>query len=152
MFGDYLTLHLARLVGAEKWQGGEDGFHFIFFRGGMGLLVSNSASHPVSQGDVLILNAERGGKIVANDSGELLFSHFSVRLENLYPLFSATELSLLQSLATELSRFKIYPASSALALECQQLVGVAPSHFDLNHRSHLLRIAASILSEEFKSL
>jgi len=45
---------------------------------------------------------------------------------------------------------KIYPAKSPLAMECQRLLGVVPPQFNLDHRGQLIRIAATILSVEFK--
>jgi AraC-like DNA-binding protein len=45
---------------------------------------------------------------------------------------------------------KIYPATSALSVDCQRLIQLVPSQFDLDHRGQLVRIAATILAAEFK--
>lgn len=153
MLGDhYLALQQARLVGAGKWQVPAPGYSFLFFRGGAGNLARDSAVQRLSRGDVLVLNGEEGGSISAGGANELAFSHFSFRLEHMYPLFSINEVSLLQDLLGCFQSMKLYPAGSPLAAECHRLVGTVPPHFNLDHRSHLLQIAAVILGEEFKSL
>jgi AraC-like DNA-binding protein len=46
---------------------------------------------------------------------------------------------------------KLFRASAALAKECRRLIIGVPAQFNLDHRSQLLRIAGTLLSEEFKT-
>lgn len=149
---DYLTLGMVRLVGADKWQPEADGFIFAFFRGGTGKLLQDAACYRVTQGDVLLLNGKAGGKIGTSSADELLFSHFSLRIEQMYPLFSVSEISLLRNFADVLQSFKLYHCGNPAAVECHRLIGSVPPQFNLEHRTHLLRVVATILTEEFKSL
>src|ERR1035437_4784804 len=45
----------------------------------------------------------------------------------------------------------LYPTSSSLARECHWLVTSAPPQGNIDHRSQVLRIAAAVLSVEFKN-
>ena len=87
---------------------------------------------------------------VLNNKGEFLFWIFSVCFENLLPLFASNEIGMLHNITESFQAAKFYPASSSLATECQRLLGAVPAQFNLDHRGQLIRIAASILSVEFK--
>jgi len=152
MFGDdYLRLRQVRLNGTEKWQAPNEGFAFVFVRGGTGKLAVDSATHRVGQGDVLVISGASGGKLVAN-AEELALSHFNIRLEQMYPLFSIGEIPFLQNLVGNLGSMRLHPANSPLAIECHQLIGSSPAHFNLEHRTHLLRVVATVLGEELRTL
>jgi AraC-like DNA-binding protein len=99
---------------------------------------------------VVVLNSTDGGKIAAA-SDEMVFWYFSVCFEHLYPLFAIGEISLLQSTTENLKNAKLYPASSPLAQECQRLVAKAPPQGNVDHRLQVLRVAATVLSAEFKN-
>jgi AraC-like DNA-binding protein len=99
---------------------------------------------------VLLLNSSDGGKIEVT-SDEIIFWCFSVCFEHLIPLFDVEEICLLRNTVENLKGSKLYPASSLLAQECHRLVGTAPPQGNVDHRSHVLRIAAAVLSVEFKS-
>jgi AraC-like DNA-binding protein len=108
-------------------------------------------THRVLPGDVLVFNGAEGSRLAVFDGkGEFLFWTFSVCFENLLPLFDGNEISLLHTISEGFKGAKIYPASGSLAVGCQRLLKEAPPQHDLNHRGQLLRIAATILSEEFK--
>ena len=81
----------------------------------------------------------------------MVFWSFSVRLEHFLPLFDGNEISLLKGLSDGFKGSRFFPASSALAAKCRRLIEDIPSQFDLEHRSHLLRIAGAILNEEFRT-
>jgi AraC-like DNA-binding protein len=100
---------------------------------------------------VLVLNCADGGKIEAAGSDEVVFWCFSVHFEHLFPLFTVGEVSLLQDTTESLKGCKLYPASSSVAQECHRLVEAAPPQGDVNHRSQVLRVAAAVLSAEFKN-
>ena len=84
------------------------------------------------------------------DKGEFLFWTFSVCFENLLPLFSNNEISLLHDITEGFKASKLFPASNTLAAECHRLLEVVPPQFNLDHRGQLIRIAATLLSVEFK--
>jgi AraC-like DNA-binding protein len=148
---DHLTLRLARLKSAEALEQKGDGLAFVFAKGGVGKYTSITATHRLRAGDILVINGAAAGKLLVPESkGEFLFWYFSVCFENLLPLFASNEISLLHHITESFKAAKIYPAGSPLAVECQRLLGVVPPQFNLDHRGQLIRIAASILSLEFK--
>jgi AraC-like DNA-binding protein len=149
---NHLTLRLVRLKAAEKWQFSAAGLCFLFVRGGSGRYVTETVNQRLGQGDVLVFNGLEDGKISAADTAELAFSFFSGNVEHLFPLFSVNEVSLLQNVIDRFKVTKLQPAGSPLAVECHRLIGIVPPQFNLDHRSHLLRVVAVVLNEEFKSL
>jgi len=149
---DYLTLRSTRLTGVEKWAANEAGLRFIFVRSGVGKLLLKATSHPLAPGDVLALNAEGRGDLEITGDGELLFSNFSALVEHIFPLFSAGEIARLQQLLNKFARVQTYVAGSPLAVKCHRLIGSASPQLNLDHRAHLMRVVAAILSEEFKSV
>lgn len=149
---NHLTLRHIRLNGTEKWQPAAFGLCFLFVRSGSGKCVAESVNQRLGLGDVLVVNGSVGGKIGAADTGEFAFSCFSGSVDHLFPLFSVYEISQLQNVMQSYKRLKVFAASSPLAVECQRLVGSVPPQFNLDHRSHLLRVVAVILGEEFKLL
>jgi AraC-like DNA-binding protein len=99
----------------------------------------------------LVLNGTVGGKLSVQDKkGEFLFWAFSVCFENLLPLFLGNEVSLLHNITDGYQSAKIYLGNSPLALECHRHLAVVPPQFNLDHRGQLIRIAATVLSVEFK--
>jgi AraC-like DNA-binding protein len=148
---DHLALRLARLKGCEELEQKKEALIFLFAKGGIGKFTSNRAIHRLSSGDVLVFNGAEGSKLcVFDNKSEFLFWTFSVCFENLLPLFDGMEISLLHNITDGFKGAKIYPASGALALECQRLLQAVPPQFDLDHRGQIIRIAATILSLEFK--
>jgi len=148
---DHLALQLARLKSPEEIEHRGEGLTFLFSKGGAGKYVSSAATHRLSPGDVLVFNRTTGGKIgVFDDKPEFLFWTFSVCFEHLLPLFSSNEVSLLHNITENFKASKIYPAGNPLAVDCHRLLGLVPPQFNLDHRGQLIRIAASVLSVEFK--
>jgi AraC-like DNA-binding protein len=148
---DHLSLRLARLKSSEELDQNGEGLFFLFSKGGIGKFTSKVGAHRLLPGDILAFNGAAGSKVaVCDNKGEFLFWTFSVCFENLLPLFASNEISLLHNITEGFKGAKIYPASSPLAAECQRLLGVVPPQFNLDHRGQLIRIAASILSVEFK--
>jgi AraC-like DNA-binding protein len=148
---DHLVLRLARLKSPEELDQKGEALIFLFSKGGVGRFTSNRATHRVVSGDVLVFNGAEGSKLaVFENGGEFLFWTFSVCFENLLPLFDGNEISLLHHITEGFKAAKTYPARGPLAVECQRLLKEVPPQLDLNHRGQLIRIAATILSEEFK--
>lgn len=148
---DHLALQLARLKSPEEVDQRGEGLLFLFAKGGGGKYSSSLATHRLSPGDVLVFNRSVGGKIaVLENKPEFLFWTFLASFEHLLPLFSSNEVSLLHNITESFKASKLYPAGSPLAAECQRLLGVVPPQFNLDHRGQLVRIAATIMSTEFK--
>lgn len=148
---DFLTLRLARIRSVEVFQRSGEELYFLFPKGGVAKFTSRLAGHRLSPGDVLVFNNIGGFKLeVFDGKGEFLFWSFSACFEHLLPLFASEEISSLHNLTEGLKTTKLYPASGALAGECHRLLNAVPSQCNLDHRGQLVRIAASILSVEFK--
>jgi AraC-like DNA-binding protein len=148
---EHLALKLVRLKAADGITPIKDGLTFVFARGGAGKYVTRTTAQHLAPGDILVLNGTPGGLLSVQDKkDEFLFWFFSVCFENLLPLFSAGEISLLHDIMKSYQGAKIYPASSTLAADCQRLLAVVPPQFNLDHRGQLIRIASAILSAEFK--
>jgi AraC-like DNA-binding protein len=81
----------------------------------------------------------------------MLFWCFSLCLEHLFPLFYSNEISLIPTISDIFKSAKLYPASSSVAMECHRLLQEVPPQFNLDHRSQLLRVAAAVLTAEFKT-
>ena len=148
---NYLALRLVRLTPTNEWFNNKTDLSFVFLQSGKGKYVSTSVTRQVVGGDVLVLNGTSGGKLCISNGGDLAFCCFSVPLEHLFPLFEINEISLLPDIMENFNGTKLYPASTPLAQKCHQLIADAPPPFDLDHRSQLLRIVASILTMEFRS-
>lgn len=148
---EYMALQLIRLKSAEEFLINEDGLTFVLAKGGAGICLTRTGTQRLLPGDIMVLNGASGGKFSGPERGEFLFWSFSLCFENLLPLFSGNEISLLHDISESYKAAKIYPASSPLAVECHRLLGVVPPQFNLDHRGQLLRIAATILSTEFKT-
>lgn len=148
---DFLLLRLFRLKYPEEWPSRNDGLCFIFPKEGVGQYVNGSGAQRLMPGDILISEGGSAGKLCVAKSGEMVFWSFSVRLDHLLPLFDGNEISLLNRISDGFKDSKLIAALSALAAKCRRLIEDIPSQFDLEHRSHLLRIAGAILNEEFKT-
>jgi AraC-like DNA-binding protein len=148
---DYLNLRLIRLKPPEEWITKPDGLCFVFPRGGAGKCLCGPLNQRLAPGDVLVLDGAAAGRLSPPGRGELVFAWFSAGFENLLPLFTSNELCLLPGITDEFKRTRLYPASSPLAVECHRLLGEVPPQFKLDHRAQLLRVAAAILTLEFKN-
>jgi len=146
---DYLALRLVRLKAPDEWPMSQEGLSFVFLKGGSGKYVSGQAQQRVAPGDVLVVEGA-GGRLCIAKGSELVFWTFVLRLEHLFPLFGGHEISQLQRVVESFKRSKLLPASSALARQCHGLVEEISPQFNLDHRGQVLRIAAAILTEEFK--
>src|SRR5690242_1527698 len=94
----YLSLQLNRVRASEEWSAGNNGLEFILPRGGLGQYLSNSVSHPLSAGDVLVIGAAAAGHIRVANGPDVVFWSFRAQLEHLYPLFANNEICLLRGL------------------------------------------------------
>jgi AraC-like DNA-binding protein len=118
--------------------------------GGKYAAGQNGSGVRLGPGDVLLLSQGAGGRLRVLEGEELVFWHFSLSVEHLYPLFAGHEIALLQGVLEGLKGAKVYPASSTVATQCHQLVKSIPPELNVEHRSHLVRVASVILADEFK--
>lgn len=149
---DYFALQLVRLKPSEEWSPQKEGLCFIFPKGGVGQCVNGTATQRLTPGDILVWEGGPGSRLSVPKGAEMVFWSFFVRLEHLLPLFAGDEISLLQEVTGNFKGSKLFPASTALAMKCHRLIEEVPPQPDLEHRSHLLRVAAAILNEEFRTL
>lgn len=147
---NFLTLRLVRLKPGEEWQNEENGLSFVFAKAGHGNYLAGSAAQAICPGDVLVVNGAPRGKLCVGKSSEVLFHWFSVNLEQLYPLFAADEIGSLQTVCDIFRKVRVYPSSTPIAKECRRLLEDIPPQFNLDHRGHVLRVAASVLNCEFR--
>ncbi|MGO8928294.1 MAG: helix-turn-helix transcriptional regulator [Limisphaerales bacterium] len=148
---DYLALRLIRLKSPEEWTPERQGLSFLFPKRGVGYYVSGRVAERLSTGDVLVIKGHQTGKVCALKRGEMVFWSFSLLVEHLAPLLAADEIFLLKQVTDSLKGARLYPAASRLAQKCHRLVASAPPQGDVEHRSQVLRIAAAVLSLEFKN-
>ena len=149
---DYLTQRVIRLTASEEWSHEGQGLSFIFVKQGKGSYVSGMATSEMAPGDLLVVNGLARGRLRLSNRDEIVFHYFSACLEHLIALFAAKEIQLLQHV-TECFRIgRLYSAFSPLAQQCHALLDCAPPQRTIEHRSHLLKLVALILSEEFKIL
>jgi len=149
---EHLALQLIYLKSPVEWRHEGEGLALLFPESGSGTFTCGRLTQRLSPGDVLIANGGRGGKLRVADGDGLTFRNFSITLEHLYPLFAAEEISLLDNLTQSLCGLRMHSASSALAQECHRLVQSVPIEPTLDQRSQLVRIAALLLTEEFKAV
>jgi AraC-like DNA-binding protein len=146
---DHLSLQFVRLKSAEEFIPHPDGLTLVLVKNGIGKCTTRATTCRLAPGEILIVNGAAGIKLGTSDKGEFQFWTFSFNFENLLPLFSGNEISLLHNLADSFKTPRIHPANSPLAAECIQLVIAVPDLVNLNHRGHLIRIAAAVLSVDF---
>jgi AraC-like DNA-binding protein len=142
---------LVRLKSTEGWTGKREEFSFLFFKGGVGKYTAGPMAQRLAAGDVAVVNGGDNGKLLVLNGEDVLFWWFSLCVEHMFPLFAGNEISLLQNVTDGLKQLKLYPAASPLAKECHRLIANVPPQFNLDHRSQLLRVAAAILTEEFRT-
>jgi len=148
---DYFALRLVRLKSAEEWSPQKQALSFMFIKGGVGQCVNGSTAQRLGPGDVLVAEGGPGNRLRADTGAQILFWSFSLRLEHLLPLFGPDEISALQEVAGHLKGLKFFSAATALAIKCHRLIEEVPSQPDLEQRGHLLRVAAAVLNEEFRT-
>jgi AraC-like DNA-binding protein len=148
---NYFVLRLLRLKSAEEWSPQKEGLYFLFPKDGVGQFLQGSAAQRLAAGDILVADGSPAGKLSAAKGAELLFWSFSLRVEHLLPLFAGDEVALLEDVTGHFKESKLFPASSPLAKKCHRWIEEVPTQSDLEHRSHLLRIGAAILNDEFRT-
>jgi AraC-like DNA-binding protein len=149
---DHLHLRLSRLKPNAEWVPDEATLCFVFPKGGSGNCVCGLLTQPVQPGDVIVLKATSGTRLLGTKEREMVFWNFSICAEHLFPLFASSEIGLLQKVTENLGTVRVYPASTPVASECHRLVGEVSPQFDLSHRIQLLRIVVAVFALELKSV
>ncbi len=149
---DYLTLKLRRLKGAEEMELNGRGLWFLILKGGAGACHCGPLPHRLGAGDILVVDSASQSRIRVQSNGEMAFWFFVAECEHLFPLFSGHEICFLQNVAERFKTGRVYPGSSSLAKQCLRLAEEVPAQFNLDHRSHVLRIVSAILSADFKAM
>lgn len=147
---NYLAVRFVRLESNESWKP-PDGITFCFLIEGQGEYSSSKLTRRCGAGDVLVVRRTAEAPCLLAGSSGLDFQWFSLHIEQLFPLFDASELSLLEQVVEKLGGLKHFPASSSQAIECQRLVANLPDEYCLEQRARVLTVAARILSNEFKT-
>jgi AraC-like DNA-binding protein len=146
---DPLNLRCVQLKAPQEWAHRGEQLSFIFPKAGVGKWVAGEVSQRLVPGDVLVLNAALGGRLCVAGPGEMTFWCFTLQLEHLFPVFESSEICLLQNISDGFKTAKLYSAGSPVARECHRRLAEIPAQINLDHRSHLLRVAAAILMVEF---
>jgi len=146
---DDLTIRYLEIRNVWKCQDGLFRLCFLFPQQGQGTYTDAQTARPFSAGDVLVLNTGVKHAIRPQGRGKLTVAIFHACIEHLLVVFPLNEFCLLEnSLKTVVSPW-FYPADSRLALTCHPLLDAAPADLGVEHRCHVLRIVAIILSKEF---
>jgi AraC-like DNA-binding protein len=148
---EHFSLRLNRIKSAEEWSYQREGLVVLIFKTGAGKYVADGMTLMAAPGDVLILSEGAKGKLSSARMEELVFLNFSLCLEHLFPLFASNEIALLEDVVGGLKNSKLLPAATGLAMQVNRLIKDVSPEFNLDHRSQLLRVAAAILTEEFKT-
>jgi len=148
-------LRLFRLQPSETWtneSGSEDELTFVLVKAGVGTYQVQNATQRLVAGTVVFFYGRSVGKLCAAPKNDLALSTFSVLPEHIYPLFSSNEVGLLDNVLANFRSAKVYPADGKLAIECRAMAELPEHPSTLVQRSHLLRIVAAVLAEEFESV
>jgi AraC-like DNA-binding protein len=148
----FLTLTDIVLHPGGEWTSAAEGMFLIFPKQGEPCCYAGRVTQPLAPGDVLIVNQSKGSTIRLLAKSRAVLKYFCIRIEQLYPLFSSEEIPLLQRVLSGLKGTRFYAAASVVAKECHTSLDELRSQAELRRRTDLLRVAAAILTEEFKAV
>jgi len=149
---EYLILKTIQLNPNETWNNVEkNGLLFLFLISGGCQFTSGALTQRIRPGDVFIVGPGTGGTFTALDGKQIRFSFFTTSIDRFYPLLSSQEISVLEYVVGEMKRPKWFGATHPIAIECQKMIAEATPEPTLSHRGQLLRIAAALLSSEFRT-
>lgn len=146
---NHLTLRMVRLKKGEEWTHRGEGLAFVFPQSGVGIFQAGPISQSVAPGDVLVVNGSPNGNLAVTSGPELLFWWFRAELEHLYPLFSSQEIGALHNVHQAYRSLRLYGSVTPIAKQCKRLLDDVPPQLNLEHRGHVLKLAAAVLSKEF---
>lgn len=133
----------------KPWPPTHEGLSFLLITRGRGEFATPAWALRLGPGDLLVVNGTAGNLAPSAPGQEMILGTFSLRFEQLYPLFDCGEVPALQTVLKAFREFRHYPASTAVAVQSHQLLREVVPSLNLRHRGQLLTIAAVALSEEF---
>ena len=150
--GDNLSLKQINVSKFHEWSANGNGGQLCFLVAskGKGRYEGENNSFSFESGDLLILSKRSGGKVSSLEKPALTIQRFLLSIDQLGLLLGFGEIGLLKKIAGQWNGGKHYPASTPTAQQCLAAIASTPDSETLEHRSHLLKIAATILSQEFK--
>lgn len=148
--GENLLLKQLNTSRTYEWSGDQQRVCFLFLKDGKCKYLSDRVSQVLGAGDLIVF-AKASDKLGALDAQGFSALRFLLSFAQLGALLGLRELSLLDKVSNNLSNSRYYPAASPMARQCHALVADTPPVLNLEHRSHLLKVAATILAEEFKA-
>jgi len=150
---NYLAVQSVRLEEGDVWeaQGSDGGLFFFFLSEGEGEYADEKLRCSLRKGSMLVSTQKSGrGRLLAKWPG-MVFRCFSLQMEQLFPLFDAGQLSMLEDVVGRFDCVRVYSGNSLLAKECHRLLNAMPDESDLARRAQVLAIVARILSEQFEA-
>lgn len=148
---EHLILRTIKLGPAESWSNGAGGgLTFLFPRIGDGRFTTDGCIQPVGPGDVFVVNASYEGVLSNANGHEMVFAVFSACLDHLFPLLASHEISVLQVVSNGIRQPMWFGAKDPVAQSVHKLIAETTPEPTLDHRGQLLRVAATLLSIQFK--
>jgi AraC-like DNA-binding protein len=145
---DHLVFSTIQVAPGREWNNPLAGWRFLLIRQGSGSYVARSTSHPVGQGDALVLTSSTGGLLQALPPNDLVACLFRFYPEQLIGLLTLAEWRLLETIAIRPDGVRVFPSKSPFARQYHQLA-CQPSLADgLAQRCVVLQLVAALLAEE----
>jgi len=145
---DHLVFSTIQVAPGREWNNPVAGWRFLLIRQGHCSYVAQSTSHPVGQGDALVLTSSTGGLLQAHPPNDLVACLFRFYPGQLIGLLTLAEWRLLEALAIRPDGFRVFPSKTPFARQYHQLA-CQPSLADgLAQRCVVLQLVAALLAEE----
>jgi AraC-like DNA-binding protein len=145
---DHLVFSTIQVAPGREWNNPVAGWRFLLIRKGRGSYVAQSTSHPVGQGDALVLTSSTGGLLQAHPPTDLVACLFRFYPEQLIGLLTLAEWRLLETIAIRPDGLRVFPSESPFARQYHNLA-CQPSLADgLAQRCVVLQLVAALLADE----
>lgn len=145
-----LVLKLHRLEAGESWSFRKEALWFSHGFMGKGRCTAGANMESVEAGEWMVVHAGQGIRLMAGSDGGFDFGWFSVQVEQLFPLFANAELFLLQNVSKGFMGPRRLGSGSPMGAEMAALLQGLPEVPNLDHRSRLLRVVATVLTPEIE--
>ena len=146
----HLSLHSLELGAGQTRSFGMEGLLFLMPQGGEATCVCGSQRTPMSKGYFLVVSNSGSNPVVVEEARDFRAGWFSVRLDQMFPLFGTSEIAFLGRVAEAFLKPRRYPVSGGVAKECSDWVLERRSFSCLEHRSRLLCVVAEVLAQDFQ--
>lgn len=148
----HLSLHSLELGVGQTRFFSVDGFLFLMPHGGQATCVRGSLRTPISEGYFLVVSNSGANPVTLEEAREFRAGWFTVRLDQMFPLFGTTEIALLRRVAEAFLQPRRYPIHAGLAKECSEWLRQRPPVSGLECRSRLLCVVAEVLAQDFEKI